>query len=103
MARVNDALSKARDIGLRIAKNSLKDDNGFVSTVNAGRIIKVMEDFSVKNDLTVRNADNNVYQFMYGDTGLDPAECVFDKGEPFICNVGRMIDRLNMEVEDDEE
>ena len=197
-ARVNGALSKARDIGLRIAKNSLKDDNGFVSTVNAGskgdffniaqitgllgqqnlrgqripnfmnkgkrtlphypfsgmdkkteyesrgfisnsfhhgltpqefylhavasregitntalstgksgyiqrKIIKVMEDFSVKNELTVRNADNNVYQFLYGDTGLDPAECVFDKGEPFICNVDRMIDRLNMEVEGDEE
>lgn len=193
--RVNGALSKARDIGLRIAKNSLKEDNGFVSTVNAGskgdffniaqitgllgqqnlrgnripkfmnkglrvlphypfkgmdkkteyesrgfisnsfhhgltpqefylhavasregitntalstgksgyiqrKIIKVMEDFSVKNDLTVRNADNNIYQFLYGDTGLDPAECVFNKGEPFICNVDRMIDRLNMAVEE---
>ena len=193
--RVNGALSKARDIGLRIAKNSLKDGNGFVATVNAGskgdffniaqitgllgqqnlrgnripkfmnkgkrvlphypfsgmnkkteyesrgfisnsfhhglspqefylhavasregitntalstgksgyiqrKIIKVMEDFSVKNDLTVRNADNNIYQFMYGDTGLDPAECVFDKGEPFMCNVDRMVDRLNMEVEE---
>ena len=35
-ARVNGALSKARDIGLRIAKNALDPKNNFLSTVNAG-------------------------------------------------------------------
>ena len=34
--RVNASLSKARDIGLRLAKNALKSDNNFLSTVNAG-------------------------------------------------------------------
>ena len=34
--RINAALSKAKDIGLRIAKESLKKDNNFLSTVNSG-------------------------------------------------------------------
>lgn len=34
--RVNAALNKAKDIGLRIAKEALKSDNNFVSTVNSG-------------------------------------------------------------------
>jgi DNA-directed RNA polymerase beta' subunit len=33
---VNAALSKAKDIGMRIAKNSLDPDNGFISTVVSG-------------------------------------------------------------------
>jgi DNA-directed RNA polymerase beta' subunit len=34
--RVNATLSKAKDIGLRIAKESLNQDNNFLSTVNSG-------------------------------------------------------------------
>lgn len=35
-AKVNMSLSRARDIGMRIAKESLDDDNNFVSTVMSG-------------------------------------------------------------------
>ena len=34
--RITGALSKAKDIGLRIAKDSLAKDNNFLSTVNSG-------------------------------------------------------------------
>ena len=34
--RINASLNKAKDIGLRIAKKSLFDDNNFISTVNSG-------------------------------------------------------------------
>lgn len=34
--RINAALSKAKDIGLRIAKDALSPDNNFLSTVNSG-------------------------------------------------------------------
>lgn len=34
--RINAALNKAKDVGLRIAKESLKDDNNFLSTVLSG-------------------------------------------------------------------
>ena len=35
-ARINGALSKARDNGMRIAKEALNEDNNFISTVTAG-------------------------------------------------------------------
>ena len=34
--KINAALNKAKDIGLRIAKETLTNNNGFVSTVNSG-------------------------------------------------------------------
>jgi DNA-directed RNA polymerase beta' subunit len=192
--RVNAALSKARDIGMRIAKNALSKNNAFLATVGGGskgdffniaqitgvigqqnlqghrvpkhlnkgtrtlphypfkgmtkemeyesrgfirhsfihglnpqefyfhamsgregitdtamgtsksgymqrKIIKVMEDLQVKYDGTVRNPEGNIYQFAYGDDGLDPIECIFRKGEADICDVSRMVDKLNMECE----
>ena len=192
--RVNAALSKARDIGMRIAKNALTKSNAFLATVGGGskgdffniaqitgvigqqnlqghrvpkhlnkgtrtlphypfkgmtkemeyesrgfirhsfihglnpqefyfhamsgregitdtamgtsksgymqrKIIKVMEDLQVKYDGTVRNPEGNIYQFAYGDDGLDPIECIFRKGEADICDVSRMVDKLNMECE----
>jgi DNA-directed RNA polymerase II subunit RPB1 len=35
-ARINGALSKAKDIGMKIAKDSLHENNGFVSSVTSG-------------------------------------------------------------------
>lgn len=35
-SRINMALSKAKDIGMRIAKDALKPDNNFVATITAG-------------------------------------------------------------------
>lgn len=35
-ARINATLSKAKDIGMKIAKDALSEDNGFVRTVTAG-------------------------------------------------------------------
>jgi DNA-directed RNA polymerase beta' subunit len=194
--RVTAALSKARDVGLRISKNALDKDNNFKKTVGAGskgdyfniaqiagplgqqnlcgqrvprhlnkgkrtlphypldplemtkemeyesrgfirhsfihglnpqefyfhamsgregitdtamgtaksgyiqrRIVKLLEDTAVKYDGTVRNTEGNIYQFVYGDDGLDPAETIFKKGEAQVCDVGRLIDKLNLELE----
>lgn len=192
--RVNAALSKARDIGLRIAKNALDQKNNFLSTVNSGskgdffniaqitgllgqqnlcgqrvpkhlnggkrtlphypfgdipkemeyesrgfisnsfihglnpqqfyfhamagregitdtamgtsksgyiqrRIVKVMENISEHYDGTVRNIEGNVFQFAYGDDGFDASESIFKGGVAQACDVGRLIDKLNMEEE----
>ena len=194
--RVNATLSKARDIGLRIAKNALKSDNNFLSTVNAGskgdffniaqitgllgqqnlcgqrvpkhlnkgkrtlphyplnpesmtkemeyesrgfirhsfihglnpqefyfhamsgregitdtamgtsksgyiqrRIVKLLEDTAVKYDGTVRNTEGNIYQFSYGDDGLDATETIFKKGIAQSCDISRIIEKLNLEFE----
>jgi len=193
-ARVNGALSKARDIGLRIAKNALDSGNNFLATVNSGskgdffniaqitgllgqqnlsgkrvpkhlnrgrrtlphyplenmtkemeyesrgfirhsfihglnpqefyfhamsgregitdtamgtsksgyiqrRIVKVMEDISVKYDQTVRNLEGNIYQFNYNEDGFDPSESLVKKGENYPCDISRLVERLNMECE----
>ena len=193
--RVNASLSKARDIGLRIAKSALDPKNNFLSTVNSGskgdffniaqitgllgqqnltgqripkhlnkgkrtlphypmddsqpfpkemeyesrgfirhsfihglnpqefyfhamtgregvtdtamgtsksgymqrRIVKVLEDIMVKYDNTVRNSEGNIIQFSYGDDGLDPSEVIFKKGEAQICDVSKLIEKLNAE------
>lgn len=35
------------------------------------RLVKSMEDISIKNDCTVRNANNTIVQMIYGDCGID--------------------------------
>ena len=35
------------------------------------RIIKLMEDIHIKNDYSVRDENNKVYQFIYGESGFD--------------------------------
>ena len=35
-AKINEALSKARDIGMKLAKDALSEDNNFISTVTSG-------------------------------------------------------------------
>ena len=61
------------------------------------RIVKVLEDIMVKYDNTVRNSEGNIIQFSYGDDGLDPSEVIFKKGEAQICDVSKLIEKLNAE------
>ena len=192
--RVNGSLSKARDIGLKISKDSLSPDNNFLSTVNSGskgdffniaqitgllgqqnlvgkrvqptlnngrrtlphyqfgqlsiedeyesrgfikhsfihglnpqeyffhamsgregvcdtamgtsksgyiqrRIVKVCEDIKVCYDGTVRDTTGKIYQTSYGENGYDACHMVKVGNTLDCCDVGRLIDRLNMESE----
>ena len=192
--RINAALSKARDLGLKMAKDSMDKDNNFLSTVMSGskgdffniaqitgllgqqniegkripkhlnngtrtlphypmkkmnmdleyesrgfirnsfihglnpkefylhamtgrtgiidtstgtarsgyiqrRIVKIAEDLSVKYDGTIRSLNNNIYEFAYADIGTDPTELIVKNGKNMICNIARMVDRLNTKVE----
>jgi DNA-directed RNA polymerase II subunit RPB1 len=192
--KINAALSKAKDIGLRIAKDALTSDNNFVSTVNSGskgdyfnicqvtgllgqqnlkgqrvplvlnngkrslphypfgdlspemeyesrgfiergflrglnprqfyfhamsgregvcdtalgtatsgymqrRIIKLTEDMKIQHDGTVRDVAGNIYQMSYGQNGVDPICTVKVSGNQEICDVSRIISRLNMNHE----
>ena len=49
-----------------------------VDTAESGyvqrKLIKSLEDNMVKNDGTVRNANNTIFQFCYGDNGMDVAK-----------------------------
>jgi len=193
-AKINEALSKARDIGMKLAKDALRKDNNFISTVTSGskgdffniaqiaglmgqqnfsgqrikpalnknrrplvhypfskmtqdveyeskgfvrnsfihglspqegwfhaitgregvtdtsmktartgyiqrKLIKVAEDISTHYDGTVRYANGSIVQFAYGEDGLDGSETIVRKGQPEICDMKRMIQKLNFEYE----
>lgn len=63
------------------------------------KMIKSMEDVQVRYDGTVRWENNNIIQFLYGDDGLDPSETVIIGGKNRICDVSRIVDKLNTEYE----
>ena len=59
------------------------------------RMVKVGEDVAIKYDGTVRNSNESIIQFQYGNEGLDPTKTVIVNGKPQICDIGRLVDRLN--------
>lgn len=62
------------------------------------RMVKLCEDIQVKYDGTVRDANNKIFQFSYGEDGLDPIHLVKMKNNTkSFCNVERLIDRLNLD------
>ena len=192
--RINGVLNKARDSGLKIAKESLSNNNNFLSTVNSGskgdffniaqitgllgqqnlvgrrvqpslnngkrtlphynfgklsvedeyesrgfikhsfihglnpqefffhamsgregicdtamgtsksgymqrRIVKVCEDIKVMYDGTIRDTTGKIYQNSYGENGYDPCQLVKVNNDLDCCDVGRLVERLNMEQE----
>ena len=192
--KINAALSKARDNGMRIAKEALNKDNNFLSTVTSGskgdffniaqitgllgqqnfsgqriqptlnnntrtlphykfekldketeyeskgfiknsfihginprefwfhaitgregvtdtamktaqtgyiqrRMVKIGEDIQIKNDGTVRNSVGSIYQFKYGNDGLDAEKAIIVDGKPQVCDVKRLVDNLNFHCE----
>lgn len=64
-----------------------------VKTADTGymqrRLIKAMEDIVVLYDSSVRNAEGNIIQFVYGDDGLDPIHC--EDYEDFPIDVPRLV------------
>jgi len=46
----------------------------------ARRLMKALEDLSMQYDMTVRNSEQSVVQFSYGDDGLNP------QGNNLLCN-----------------
>tara|TARA_Y100000389_G_scaffold123759_1_gene121099 strand:- start:655 stop:3420 length:2766 start_codon:yes stop_codon:yes gene_type:complete len=192
--RINASLNKAKDIGLRIAKNALSSDNNFLSTVNSGskgdffniaqitgllgqqnlkgqrvkkllnngkrtlphypfeitdleteyesrgfisssfikglnprefyfhamsgregisdtamgtatsgymqrRIVKLTEDIKIQYDGTVRDTFGKIYQLSYGENGFDPSKVVKVNKKLQVCNISRIVNKLNKKYE----
>jgi DNA-directed RNA polymerase beta' subunit len=60
------------------------------------RIIKLTEDIKIQYDGTVRNVSGDIYQLSYGENNMNPLSTVKVKGKQQICNISRIINRLNM-------
>lgn len=63
------------------------------------RIVKLTEDIKSQYDGTVRDAVGKTYQLSYGGDGLDPVNTVKVKGKHEVCDISRMVARLNMKHE----
>lgn len=85
------------------ARESLTDTS--TKTSNSGyaqrRLTKVLEDLQVQYDGTVRNASGNIIQFMYGNDNLCGSKSVLKSGNPIVCDVERLADRLNCQYENE--
>jgi DNA-directed RNA polymerase beta' subunit len=192
--RINAVLNKAKDIGLRIAKDALKPSNNFLKTVNSGskgdffnitqitgllgqqnlvgqrvplamnngkrslphypfgkldpdqeyesrgfirnsfikalnpkqfyfhamsgregicdtamgtarsgymqrKIVKMTEDIKVQYDGTVRDEQGRIYQFVFGEDGMDASRTMKVQGGQEPMDITRMVNRLNMKHE----
>lgn len=60
------------------------------------KIIKLTEDMKIQEDGTVRDITGKIYQMSYGDTGLDPTTTVQVHGDQEVCDISRIVNRLNM-------
>ena len=63
------------------------------------RIIKLTEDIKVEYDGTVRDATGKIYQLAYAEDGIDPCCTVKVNNNQEVCDVSRIVEKLNMEHE----
>ena len=63
------------------------------------RIVKLTEDMKIQNDGTVRDTPGKIYQMAYGQMGFDPTCTVKVKNDQEMCDISRMVARLNMKEE----
>lgn len=76
IASVNSDYKKMYDVTVPSTLNfCLANGMGVVDTSETGyiqrKLVKAMEDCMVKHDLTVRNANGCIIQFLYGEDGMD--------------------------------
>jgi DNA-directed RNA polymerase beta' subunit len=63
------------------------------------RIVKLTEDIKIQYDGTVRDVTGNIYQVAYGETGIDPSHTVKVGKQQEICDISRLVTKLNMEYD----
>ena len=63
------------------------------------RIIKLTEDMKVQHDGSVRDVPGKLFQMSYGESGVNPTCTVKVGAEQEICDITRMVSRLNMNYE----
>ena len=63
------------------------------------RIVKLTEDIKIHYDGSVRDSIGKIYQMSYGENGIDPTATVKVGGQQEMCDISRMVARLNMNHE----
>lgn len=65
------------------------------SGYNQRKVIKVCEDLAVKYDSTVRDINNKIIQFSYGDNDLDGQKTIMVDDEMQFININRLTEQMN--------
>jgi DNA-directed RNA polymerase beta' subunit len=63
------------------------------------KCVKVCEDITVKYDSTVRDINNKIIQFSYGDTDLDGQKTIMVDDEMQFVNISRLAEQMNSQHE----
>jgi len=63
------------------------------------RIVKLTEDIKIQYDNTVRDEVGSIYQFAYGETGIDPKMTVKVGKEQSVCDISSIVNDLNAKYE----
>jgi DNA-directed RNA polymerase II subunit RPB1 len=63
------------------------------------KMVKIMEDVQIQYDQTVRNSMGSIIQFAYGHDNLCPTKMVLVDGKPRICNINRLAEQINLQME----
>lgn len=63
------------------------------------RIIKLTEDIKIQYDGTVRDTTGKIFQLAYGEDMLDPINTVKINKQQELCDVSRLINRLNLKYD----
>merc|ERR1740130_2362404 len=63
------------------------------------RLVKSMEDISVRYDGTVRNQLNHVIQFLYGEDGMDGSRVEAQKVESVACSDREFVKKYKHDIE----
>ncbi len=64
------------------------------------RNVKLTEDIKVAYDGTVQDTRGRRFQMAYGELGYDPSKLVKVNGKPEVCNIARLVNKLNSNFED---
>lgn len=65
------------------------------SGYNQRKTVKITENLTIKYDGSVRGATGNIYQFVYGYSGFDPAKVTIVNGQQHPCDVDRLAERTS--------
>lgn len=60
------------------------------------KLVKLSEDIKVQYDGSIRDVNGRIYQLAYNDNGIDPTATIKVGNEQSICDVGRLVEKLNL-------
>jgi len=75
-----------------ISSSCMTSNSGY----NSRRICKLQESLQTKHDGTIRDSTDRLYQYAYGENGIEPSYTVKVNNKQQVCDISRIIDKINL-------